>query len=869
MLQLATPYPYVAILLVGIVAAWVAFHLYKREREAVPRFWGRLLVGLRIAAILLLAFILAEPILSFQRTLFEKAMVIVLLDTSQSMTTKDASATASEKLDTLVALGKLEASGRVLKNQRYADAASKAKDRLRELRKLIGAGAKREELERAVDELAKDAKELGDATLRQELSEGIGAALFRAFDDPKRQSRLDDLAIRLKGIEARLEAEVKAQLEEQDKADRKVLTPDVEKNFDELDRLGIVKALIAKAGLRDRFDVKYLAFDEVVRPVKDGQLGSLRAEGKFTDLAQVLKEVGGRYDPVRLAGIVLVSDGRITRGRTPENEVAILASRGVAVYTVGVGTTNPPRDIVVENVRAPASALAGDTIDADVSIKAAAYAGKELNFELAKDGVVVKGKVLTAPPDGMIFERVNFRLTDTGKQTYEARITPMPDEIRTDNNSKTFTVDVRKDKLKVLYFDGRPRWEFRYLKNAFERDQSIEIRWELLKEGQPFPTKKHELYNYDAVVIGDVPMTSLLPSDVGNLQKFVSEYGGSLVVVAGDRWMPSAYREGGLEELLPVQLADAPLPAVLERTKREGFRAMPTDEGRESPITRLLDDPEQNRKLWEKLPKFYWHAFAPSVKPGAVAILDTTQVFGEKEERYIILAHHYYGIGKVVFVGSDEFWRWRWKVGDRFFHRLWSQILRWCAMMGPTSADKCVRLSMEKSNYEVGESPVIQATVKDENGIPLNDARALLRLKGKKENSYAFQYIQGSEGRYNCRLKDLEPGSYEASAIITGVSEDKDESSRATLRFSVLAPVSQELVRTEMDRELLQKIAYETGGKYLPIWELPSISKEFKKQNVERIERTQKDLWSSYWLLIPFVLILAAEWTIRKMRGLM
>lgn len=847
--------------MLGIGAGAGIFFLYQKEKRIVPSPWGKVLTALRIMAVAVLALILSEPVLSFRKTFRQKATLVFLIDTSESMSIRDSSATPLEKISTLKALGELKRR-RSTEHQDKAQLALEIRDSLRRLRALIGKRAEIEEIRNQVDGIAKLTVKLRNHSISQMLYGGLGAAFSRALQAQDTYNRLDAIAVSLRSTERELEVLSGQEMALQNEEDKKLLSPQLEKRFDSLPRLSVVRKLLEISRPGERFSTQYLAFDDGVR-----QIDALpeKAEGKFTDIASALKKTSEHIDPRATAGIVLITDGRITRGRSPDKVLRSLKNKGVPVYCVGVGTENPPKDIVLESVNAPASAFKGDLITVEFSARALAFGGEKVTVQILTEASVLKSSELTVPEDGLIIHKEQFKLTESGKHTYEVKIYPLADELRKDNNSRSFTVSVREDKLKVLYAEGRPRWEFRYLKNAFERDKNIILKWEIVKSGEPFPLKKDELYEYDLVLLGDLPISALLPSDISMLKKFVAEYGGSLVLIAGESYMPYAYIGSGLEELLPVRLTESPLKALVLRTKREGFKAFPSPDAEANPITILLEDLEENRKLWEALPRFYWHSFVSQLKPGASSIIETRQKFGSEEETYILLALHNYGIGKVVYAGTDEFWRWRWKVGDLFFHRLWSQVIRWCAVTGPIESDKFVKLSADKSLYSTEENIIIRASVKDERGLPLNKARLVLRLKGPKESTHTFLYVPGSEGRYLCRLKSLEAGEYTASVV----SPQLPEQPRVKLSFTVISPPSQEAVRTELDRQLLENIAFLTDGEFIRVWELPTLASRIKKQSIERTEAWERELWSTYPLFLLFVSLLVLEWSLRKKFGLL
>src|SRR5262249_55028096 len=151
-------------------------------------------------------------------------------------------------------------------------------------------------------------------------------------------------------------------------------------------------------------------------------------------------------------------------------------------------------------------------------------------------------------------------LDQIGTQTLTVIAKPVTGEIRTDNNSRPVVINVADDKAKVLLVDGEARWEYHYLANALVRDRTVQLQNvvftqprlgkipedELKKSNNPsltLPAEPDAYAAYDCIILGDVSPAQLPLAERLRLEKYVADGGGTLVLVAGKRFLPRAFQE--------------------------------------------------------------------------------------------------------------------------------------------------------------------------------------------------------------------------------------------------------------------------------------------------------------------------------------
>ena len=290
--------------------------------------------------------------------------------------------------------------------------------------------------------------------------------------------------------------------------------------------------------------VQYYELSDRARSV-DSFLESASA-GTETSIAASLTDVlrEARFSP--LAAIVLSSDGADTSGGLSPAELAEVAAFGVPVHTVGVGRDFIPEDIELTEVVLPNKALPGSTITARASIRHDASASTRIKVYNGDD-LLESRPVELAADTGTTTVWVNIELAEAGHHSIRFTIDGIPGEQELRNNSRSTLVDVADQTYRVLYFEGEPRWEYKFMRRAVSTDEDLQIATLLrvspnkfyrqgidspqqLENG--FPTTRDELFGYDALIIGSVEAASLTDEQQDIIHDFVSERGGSLLMLA-------------------------------------------------------------------------------------------------------------------------------------------------------------------------------------------------------------------------------------------------------------------------------------------------------------------------------------------------
>ncbi|NIP96542.1 MAG: hypothetical protein GWO24_25160, partial [Akkermansiaceae bacterium] len=537
-----------------------------------------------------------------------------------------------------------------------------------------------------------------------------------------------------------------------------------------------------------------------------------------TALGDTLRQALERYRGAALAGVVLVTDGGQNAGHPLAEVGETLKRAGVPVFAVGVGDESA-RDVAIESVEVSEVLLAEDAAPVTVRLRSLGMmgAGGRVVFSLA--GVQVAEETVEFTEDGALEVRSLFTPKRPGEYPLVVRFEAEGvQEALTQNNAARATLRVVDRRLRVLLADQAPRWEYKYLEAMLLRERRVELSCVLFEAdreiaqapGSPyleqFPFRAEDLFGFDLVILGDVDPRFLTGAHQTLLSDYVSKAGGALVLVAGKRFFPSRYQGTELARLLPVELAGTSISAASEVASRPVNLEL-TEDGRSSVMLRLGDDAETSEALWSRLPPIYWTARVKRAKPAAEVFLARPGLSGESGTTPV-MALHRYGAGEVLFIGTDNFWRWRRNVGDLYHVTLWGQIVQRMAGARLLAESPRVSLRSDRRRYRRGDRVRVFARLFARDWEPrLEGTVTGTVVSGEdpdRRQEVNLRAVPGQPGIYRAEFSAGPPGDYR---LALGGEEI------ASLDFTVRAD-QRELARAAMNSTLLQDLAGQTGGAF-------------------------------------------------------
>ncbi|HLJ57709.1 MAG TPA: hypothetical protein VKT77_21920 [Chthonomonadaceae bacterium] len=655
-----------------------------------------------------------------------------------------------------------------------------------------------------------------------------------------------------------------------------------------LTRLQRANALLNRAKavqeLSKRFNVRLYSFaakahqiglptDPKKLKVYQLALGPDAQTGDSTQMGSALRQPLDDLAGQPIAGAMVVSDGGSNLGEDPVTAADAVRLAGVRVSTLGLGDPTKTKDIAILSVLADDVVRVNNTVTVFAAVSQRGYAGRTITVTLKRNGVPVGTETLKLGPDDQKQEvRFNYVPTHGGQFFYTVETAVQPGEIASDNNKRSFPQTVISKKLKILYVENEPRYEYRYLRNAIMRDTTLDFGCLLLSgdnlngggEGnfpvKGFPNTEKELFDYDIIVLGDVPRSYFTETQLQAMRRFVEDRGASMLVIAGEEHMPNEYAGTPLEAVLPAVITASPEPVLTD----EPFQWQLTPEGRRSPIMQLDDNETENARIWATLPGMFWAAGVPRVKPGAT-ILTTHSTRRNADGLYPIVVYQPFGAGKCYLQLVDSTWRWRWRVGDRYFYRYWGQVFRTLTPKELPGNSRFVQLNADRSSYRLGQQVLLNARLLDAYYHPVkaDAATAIVKTATGQEQKLAMKPTPGSPGLFTAQLLPDRIGKYEVT-----LNSPVTPGAKASAGF-VVETEALERQRPELDEGLLRKVASAGGGKYYAPDQLAAWMRSLPDNGLTVRTEQEIELWDAPLLLVIFVTTLSLEWLVRKRTGLL
>ena len=635
-------------------------------------------------------------------------------------------------------------------------------------------------------------------------------------------------------------------------------------------------------------------------------IAKIDPSGQTTQLGRSIRTVMEELQGQRVAGVVVLTDGRDVPAAPGAEASAAVVDYGVKVYPIPVGSGNPPRNVAIQAVAAPDGAFVGDIVNVKVTLRATGYGdGRAVTLSLKNkatgevlpdgSGGVVRKEVETA--DGQPTEaELQFKPAAVGTLDLEVVADPLPAELDEQDNVRAVQISVLDAQTKVLFVDGYPRWDFRFLKTELIRDKTVTVST-LLTSADPaypqegnlpitrFPESIEELLEYDVVILGDVDPRQFTDNQLQLIADFVGERAGGLCMVSGPRFSPQAYRNTPIELLLPVQIGQAENEPT-GGTIAEGFRPVVTPAGAESGIFRFLPDPARNAEyLKTSLPPLFWFQQGVTVKPGVgEALAVHPKALGPDGRPAPILVAGRYGAGRTIFSAVDDSWRWRYYTGEGVFDTYWVQQVRYLTRSKKLGQRKFT-FTVDRPAHELGEQVTLTLRVLDPQLLRELPARIDVKLvddKGAPVRTVSLTRQPAKQATgVDAPAPPAAPAGPNAADTYTGTFS-ADRVGRFTAKLPPVAsgveafdlPIDVQVPRLELaqpqvDTTALARLAAETHGEVIPLADARAKLEAIPSAEVRIPVRSAAPLWDAPLAMVIFIFLISAEWISRKVFGML
>ncbi len=639
------------------------------------------------------------------------------------------------------------------------------------------------------------------------------------------------------------------------------------------------------ASLNRGFQTRLYRIDDV--PARIENLNDLKPTAPSTRIGESLKQLSDETSDLPIGAVVLLSDGDDNTGGISADAINALRARHIPVHTVGFGREQAAHDVELDDVVVAPRALADSRIAAKITLHQRGYTGAKINLTVrdvstgSNQSKLLASRTITLGPDGNLqTETLMFDIGGAGARTLQIAAVPLPGEENTANNTLTRVVNVGSDARRILYIEGEPRWEYKFIREAEEGDRLVQIvsmvrtsENKIYRQGiadpkelaAGFPARAEDLFGYHGLIIGSVEAGYFTPAQQELIHEFVDRRGGGLLLLGGEFSLADGgWNASRLTDLFPTTLPTQSGTFHREADPRNGTTHTTAELARagvDSIITRLVDDPADNAAKWKKLPYLMDYEDPGTPKPGAAVLANMITPEGRTLP---LLITENFGRGRTAIMATGGSWRWQMSspLGDTAHDLFWQQLLRWLVSDTPGHVTASVPAQVLLDNGAV----TITADVRDREFNPAPDAKVEAHILGPSGVSALVEMtpVPDNPGQFQAAWSAPKTGAY-----LTEVTAQRNaaELGRDVLTFQRMDGVAENF-HTEQNRDLLERLATQTGGQYWKPADLGKLAGAIPFSEAGVTMRETKDLWDLPLVFLVLIALRFSEWWLRRKWGI-
>jgi hypothetical protein len=628
--------------------------------------------------------------------------------------------------------------------------------------------------------------------------------------------------------------------------------------------------------------------------------------GDYTEAGDALVEVMEKLAGEKIAGVVLLSDGRLTGGLPLTTAAQQAQARQVPVHALTFGSEEPPVDLRIDRVDVPAEVSLGDNLM--IAVQITNHVRPDLKCTVKLYERAVGDKAPLDPPAAqeaykldqeksitLARGRNNIVLTTIpnteGLREYRVVLPEFEDEIDYTNNQAIFHVKVVKRTLRVLLVAGKATREYQHATLCMLRDPVIRLSCFLqsaqvayVQQGSVvidrLPQTVAQWQEYDIVILYDVDPKEISAQQISGLENTVNKGAGLLVVAGRSHGMGPLLQihANKMRQLLPVEI-DKDRPQRHEVVFDQPIMVERTPEGRATPVCRLVANEVLNDEIWGSFPALYWYHPVVSAKPRSIVVLRKKSgpaMLSDAGD--CIMAVQRFGEGLVTYLGTDETWRWRNPYGTHDYDLFWSHLVRYLGETRLMGTQQQVALGSDKQVYAPGEKARFKLQILDQalfQQLTGEQLSATILDASKAKQVIALERDSQGQPFYQGVYLARQVGPHQVDVWHSLSTSD----TAAKRLFEVRSSFKVEMVPLESldpraDLEAMQKLARTTSGTNLDHRTMTrdALSKLAASISTEPLLLSQeqvRELWDTWMALALVLVLLTAEWTLRKLWGVL
>lgn len=622
--------------------------------------------------------------------------------------------------------------------------------------------------------------------------------------------------------------------------------------------------------LKNRFQVRIYRAGANLERIQS--LEAVTGAQNTTHLGGAMKQMMEESASLPIGAVVLLTDGSDNAGGLEADTLGEIRRRRIPIHTVGFGAERLTKDLEVMELDVPLRALSDSRIGAAVTFRNYGYKGQKAKVTLMSDDKIVSSREVTLGEDGSPqTETLLFNAGLAGARSVKASIVKLSDEENANNNSQTRLINVESLKPRILYIEGEPKWEFKFIRRALEGDRNLQLTTmlrttqnKIYRQGVEdpkelelgFPDKEEDLFKFSGLIIGGVEASWFTPQQQAMIKNFADRRGGGVMFLAGRGALSDGgYAASSMAEIIPIVLADRK-----GTFHRDPATAELTDAGRESLVVRIEEDAQKNVERWKKLPFMANYQETGAAKPGATVLVESLPT---SKGRFPLLVTQRYGRGRTSVFGSSGTWRWQMSqdVKDMSHELFWQQLSRWLVNETPPqiSALPSKQILLDDGNVE------FRADVRDKAYNPVSASTVEARIIGPSGVAAMLPMTPDANqpGIFTAKWDAPKPGSYVVEVLAKNGKEEMGRDVFTMVRQDGVA----ESFHAEQNRQLLEGLSRQTGGNYYTPDTAKALPDDIAYSEAGVTTRETRELWNMPAIFIALLGAKAAEWMIRRRWG--
>ena len=310
--------------------------------------------------------------------------------------------------------------------------------------------------------------------------------------------------------------------------------------------------------------------------------------------------------------------------------------------------------------------------------------------------------------------------------------------------------------------------------------------------------------------------------------------------------------------------------------EQNGYQPQLTPLGLNHPLFQFGAELASGQARLETFQPLLWLATGYQQKPSAEVLATHPNIMEERfpsERKHPLIVQQFAGLGRVLFLGADETWRWRFRTDERWYNQFWTQMIRVLARTRVAQPElrtdkqtsyregEPIRLSVRFPDDAPAPGPEVNVTVAVERR-PIDLGNGQPSRGSTESTTVQLRKVEGERALYDTLLTRTPVGGYR---FYLNELPGHESTTRPRAEAKVLPPPG-ELDRLELDRAAMESAATTSRGHYYTLPEASELVADIPDVTRLPVNRPMPPLtlWNHAGLFLLLVLILAVEWWLRR-----